>query len=470
MRHHRHDQHDHPPVLGRPIAKLGVLLGCLLTLACTPVRAMPDAGMDGSSGPVPPADLALRWRQTWCEAWQACPAAATTGHLWTSVDACLTATADWFSVDEDLRDVGLGRLRYDDAVAEDCLAHAATTLCQADSLVESYAFTCPGAFTGQLPMGAVCLRDAVCADGQCLHDPHACAPGHCAPRATLGQPCDGGNRCATNLTCSCGGDPSCAKASCQPSAAPGELGAACTSAGCAKGLQCIQSLTSAAGLIGTCTPPGGKEEPCVGSSAFACKAGLVCIPTPGPFAKWLCRPPLAEGATCPTVWTKRPVCQTGLVCTQDAKDLAGSTTPSMPNADATCRPWKHAGEPCTGTTQCAAFDLYCKPGPGGGICSPLPGRGEPCAPLGFQATRCRDGLDCPWPAQVCSDVPPGGPVCGGITCKPGARCLQPGVCVSVSIAGEPCDLATDPAPCGGHLACMEGVCMGMCVRVPGGSP
>ncbi len=222
---------------------------------------------------------------------------------------------------------------------------------------------------GSLAVGASCVSDDQCQNGDCT-------AGSDAP--------DGGGpivcgKCATGSNCAdatCGPDTTCEINSsadggttgmCLP-VTFGDAGAKCNGAQaqCKPGLSCNRA-------VGACSAPGAAGAPCADTSD--CSGSLVCPVAPGSSAS-TCQSAGQAGASC----VVDSDCAVGLGCDLAKRACAAIT-------------WAAAGQPCDGTARCLVGTCPWSPTGPTGACPAVIPDGKPCNP-GDPAATCDTYAEC----------------------------------------------------------------------------
>jgi hypothetical protein len=183
----------------------------------------------------------------------------------------------------------------------------------------------------------------------------------------------------------------------------------------------------------------------------------------------------ASTAECAAGWCDPGECDPALsccagVCTADDPDagvpIDGDCSIDLCVTDAycdetaeppTCRALVELDGAC-GEGQCVE-GLYCRitdPDLGTGVCSQLPGEGEPCDPDYPVCARADNWCD---PADnTCHKLAAVGETCdpAADNCAPYAWCSPDGICEARPGDGEPCE---DWPPCLGDLECVDDTCV-----------
>ena len=183
----------------------------------------------------------------------------------------------------------------------------------------------------------------------------------------------------------------------------------------------------------------------------------------------------ATGEECVTGFCEEGDCDPALSCCigacasaelDDEVPEGGDCTiePCVPEAycdfeavPATCRALAVVDQPCS-EGQCAA-GLYCRitdASLGTGLCSGLPGEGEPCDPDYPVCARADNWCD---PTDdTCRKLAAVGDACDEVVdnCVPYAWCSPDGKCQALPGEGEPCE---DWPPCLGDLECVNDTCV-----------
>jgi hypothetical protein len=253
--------------------------------------------------------------------------------------------------------VGEGRVDYHGEAVAQCIEGVSTASC--DAVLLPY---CSSVFVGAKKTGEACTLDFECVDQQCVVD-GAC-PGACAAPGTLGAACTTENRCQPELSCLTDDDTGAGK--CVKTAAKGET--------CSKSVPC-RGYTFCAG-----------RDPEVPEDTGVCidRAGLYTA---------------KQGEPCEAI--REPMCEAGLVCTTRVE--AGITVGS-------CQPRVASGSACTFSTPDACPDQeYCRitsetgVKPATGSCKPRPGLGEECRYGSFYVAPCGEDQFCNLDTTLCAE-------------------------------------------------------------------
>jgi hypothetical protein len=363
--------------LRRLAALAGVALGCADDTVAVTADAFPNA-----------------YYTTLCASIFRCPQGPWTRHNVGYLEdptTCVDRVSRyaWPDLDDLLRHVRAGSVRFDAAAARACLDRVAATCVQDD---DEMVRVCRPAFVGTLPEGGACWRTEQCAFGLwCDHgakQPRRC-PGVCAPGilpAGLGVP---PSRCASSPQC-----------------VGWQRGTAQCGPGACAGIQ-----------LG---PPGLEGQSCeerIVNGVYLrtqCAAGLACHYN-------VCRRALPAGAACQT--TENP-CAAGLWCGQAPGAMGSTCTPVARFVASTpgvaCDP---SGTPVA-CNPLARLTCNIR-----SVCEPLGDgtAGARCDPSGFLTT-CNDGLRCDIPTSTCVVLAPTGGSCQrDLECRSGA-CVG-GVCL-----------------------------------------
>jgi len=273
--------------------------------------------------------------------------------------------------------VTAGRLSYDGAQAEACVAELQALVTQSicsRALVYSDAPACSTVFTGLAMRNQECLTGADCAAGTCADasfiDPTRClglcdeqeqpscfgtdcADGEycdsmrrqCAPARQVAETCTDVILCDTGLECARG---RCAAPSSVNQGAP-----------CDDSTQCVFGLRCDTDDTFTCVrrenTAGATGAPCTtatlaGTGDAICGPGLVCKVTETQTLEGVCTAPVAAGQPCTGVAIECDgvlcpnECAPGLYC--EGADAAG--------AAGTCAATKPDGQPCSSDAACSS--------------------------------------------------------------------------------------------------------------------
>lgn len=404
-----------------------------------------------SAAPTPETPLPAAPHHPFCTeaapAWCAWRAACEPRMLSAPVADC--AEAERARCDQGMARLGpefdAGRLTWDAAAAERCLAGLQALRCDAPGT------SCAGLLAAAAAPGAACTHPGVPGDllplvayqvdectgpGTC---PYACGA-TCPLPVPLGGSCEvSGSYCVEGASCVAG------SGTARTCLADGGAGSACGGAGqycradhwCATagGVPCPYGTSGC-----TCRPDLAPGDPCTDSNQ--CPEPLRC-------ADGTCRARQgAEGQSCFTL--DRPPCQGELCClVAAAGDLFG-----------TCGPRRAAGEPCLGRGECAD-GLACR---GDGRCGAPAGAGGACVVVtSYQdsAAECAAGLACVAGSCQPKGATLGAP-CAGTGCFGAALlCSYRDVCDPVVGLNASCAMpATCAGPglyCGADLRCHRGV-------------
>ncbi len=303
--------------------------------------------------------------------------------------------------------VASGRLRFDGAVAADCIAALATVKCtqQPETIT-----ACDGVFESTVAEGASCydaearffgIGGSSCANGLCAGDE---CPGHCIPYPELGAPCVFG-QCAPEHACN-------AMDRCEVKKAEGEP---CDGAFCADELACAM----VSGAL-RCTRVAQEGEAC--SETLPCSGPATC-------SSGTCKVRVAVGEGC----YLDEQCPNGTFCSGEGDAR-------------TCRAPGAVGAACTQDKECDPAVAVCSRRDGSaGTCLALPSVGSPCDNSG----RCAPGAWCHHtdsaPNGLCESKGARGADCfdWGIVpttsgCQTSLYCVRDGTCQPAGAMGEPC--------------------------------
>jgi hypothetical protein len=360
----------------------------------------------------------------------------------------------WYRAECDLEAAAVaeGRMTYDRASAEACLAAFAPPSC-----TEPYqggAPACVAAVAPAVPPGGACMRREECLSNETCASLDGTCPGHCSG-VGLGAACDAATGCGPGLWCDTG--------HCAPRKGGGEacdqtqtLGA---SGNCAEDLSCTS---------GFCSYVSAAGESC---AALACDPAL---------------PLYCDGATstCQAIPTAGQECgPSGLCAASLYCDSSGTAPTCLPNptapqpdgqtcaapffcgpssyCDSTliCRPRKPVGTPCSGADQClvpAVCDAAAMPN----VCAPPRVAGSACTPYGTTPSKpCSNGSWChvvSGTTGTCATSPSDGQPCGAIGVGDQADCAT-GYCAFASPGDTvgTCQPVGGPgAPCRGGGECL----------------
>lgn len=269
----------------------------------------PDAGL-------PIEGIEAAYVRAACSSLSRCPGTTETAQLQSLVgglSTCATRIAPLLTdrVNDLVRAIRAGRIRYNGVLAESCLARASLT-CNTDLNLERL---CPDAFTGTLAEGTGCWRTQECVPtAWCDHGSTFSCPGVCRPRLLPGGACTSSSMC---------------------------MAAAPLKALCVEG-RCVS--------LGVGTPVGENQAcgPTQGASAnewlqVNCQANLACFTNLMP--RPLCRRLLSEGTPCEAGDT----CVYGTACVESS----GTTTRSCRRLNVMSR----EGDRCDG----AVGTMLCNP-------------------------------------------------------------------------------------------------------------
>lgn len=280
--------------------------------------------------------------------------------------------------------VGEGRVEYHGEAVAQCIEEVSTASCDATLLPN-----CFGVFVGVKKAGEACTLDFECADQQCVVD-GAC-PGTCAAPGALGAACTTENHCEPELTCltDAAGAGKCVK-----TAANGET--------CSKSVPC-RGYTFCSG-----------RDPEVAEDTGVCvdRASLYTA---------------KQGEPCEAI--REPMCESGLVCTTRVE--AGITVGS-------CQPRVASGGACTFSTPDACPDSeYCRitsevgVKPATGSCKPKPALGEECRYGSFYVAPCGAEQFCNPETTLCAESKHLDEACGSDDECYSNRCSAAGKCVAL---------------------------------------
>lgn len=318
----------------------------------------------------------------------------------------------WYEEDCDrtAASVAAGRMTYDRAAGEACLAaYEASCTEPLFTLAD-----CKAALAPAVVQGGACTRQQECvAPGGCS-SPDSTCPGHCTGFGGQGDACDGAaGPCGPGLWCDAG--------ACAPRRRSGE---ACAG-------NCLENLSCDAGF---CSYVAGPGEAC---GALACDPfqPLACV-------GGTCQHLPAFGEACAGAGQ----CQAGLYCGQ--VDGLCHFVPTAPQAD---------GLPCAPPAFCGPAS-YCDTS----LATPA------CAPRKPLGVACQFSDECQPPNPCDTSGPPSGWSCqpprvAGSPCVPGA-CAQgawchvetgtTGTCVTEADLGQPCGTIG----IGDGTGCLRGYC------------
>jgi len=364
--------------------------------------AGPDPTLDGGAGPTLPAFIEA-YASVLCDHWLDCEP------YWRFADGYLQLIACHPSLNlEFYRDVldgyRRGTVRYDPAVAEDCLAALSSRLIESCVYLDLGAPCLP--YAGTIELGGACLEDVECEPALWCDFDMEC-PGRCVMRPREGDGCS----TAFEALASCG------------------TGL----------LDCI---------VGACRPLGDVSEPC---ADVPCQFDLVCDP-----GTLLCRR-----------WTVGDTCREGIFDCQSDLVCASATDGWVCSEPVGIGDRCDDASPCPRHSTCVGGQCQYIAPPGGlcglgvavcplgfactdAACRPLPVAGQPCVDE-CATGECTDG--------TCSFRPP------GASCDVGQRLLTqcevfctPEGCARFSSLGELCPICEDGLSCrrdsAGRLFCV----------------
>jgi hypothetical protein len=303
--------------------------------------------------------------------------------------------------------VEAGRMTYDRASAEACLAAYAVGGCPGVTYAEprNTLEACALAIAPAVPEGGECITGADCvAPGSCASPDQTC-PGHCVGAGALGATCDDFAQCGRGLWCD-------GTRTCAPRKGSGEP--------CATALECMENLTCD-GV--SCSYVAGEGESC---------ATLVC----DPFQPLYCD---GAGATCLAIPVYGQPCGNGAICAQgyycDPSNSRCYSRPTSPQLE---------GGFCGFEIPCAS-GLWCDDTLGVPVCKARRALGTSCA----NANECLQPGWCDMSgsplAWTCTAPLVAGQPCSpeaGRPCSVGAWCHITagieGTCESERDLGEPC--------------------------------
>lgn len=276
-----------------------LLASLAMTLSCG--TSKPDEGLALEG-------LEAAYIRAACSSLATCPGTPETAQLQALVGGTLTCVARIAPlltdrVNDLVRSIRAGRIRYNGVLAQACLGRISYT-CNTDLNLERL---CPDAFAGTLAEGMGCWRTQECVStAWCDHGTNYSCPGTCRPRL---QP---GGACTTSSMCT----------------ARAPLKALCVEGRCVS--------------LGVGTPVGENQAcgPTQGASETEwlqvnCQTGLACFTSLMP--RPLCRRLLTEGTPCEAGDT----CVRGTACVESA----GTTTRSCRSLNVASR----EGDRCDAT-------------------------------------------------------------------------------------------------------------------------
>lgn len=279
-----------------------------------------------------------------------------------------------------------GKLRFDGALAGQCVARVRNEACDSDDDFSE----CDAIFTGTAKAGEPCsVREECGPAGTCAG---ATCPGSCRPRSEAGGPCTSNEDCVDSAACS---KP---QGTCFERISKGQPCSGLVA--CADGLECV-GLDVSAGKLGACGVSASSSEAPefvkVGEACLPdvagpfCEAGAVCEHTggTGASAKFVCARSYVAGGPCRPAFPDG--CPTGTYCPSSA--AAG------PSGEVVCTPLPALGQPCASSVlgeACPAgaacvLGVCAIPGRLGDACNGLP---EECVSERCSAHVCAAPADC----------------------------------------------------------------------------
>ncbi|HEY6562684.1 MAG TPA: hypothetical protein VI072_35710 [Polyangiaceae bacterium] len=227
-----------------------------------------------------------------------------------------------------------------------------------------------------------------------------------------------GGECASDLDCAgndtyCASDASCPGV-CARQKAEGE--SCSTSAECSSVLYCSTATER-------CTAPAESSEPCGSDADLRCNLGLWCIgATVGSSGRCVStKEAFSARADEPCIYDGNAYCEGDLRCVFDTPSYCAKAVPA-------------ASECTLAFPDMCPKDQYCLPeSPDSyeGICTPVPGAGEPCAATSDNQRLCASGLYCDG-VSCRARVSLGGSCSGDSGCRSGwcidGTCALSGTC------------------------------------------
>lgn len=461
----------------------GGLLLCGAAAFCLSCATAPKA--EGGSGP-----SAADWQAfddafvgAICERVVTCQTTFKKGWQWSQAQSCDALFRSDGGHGDPTAALLAGRQVLNADRAAQCLDTIKALQCgEVEQSITHLPTVCKDVLEPAVPEGGPCVDGDDCVAGYCATDLNAdkTCGGVCMKSLAKGQGCDeggtklcaagqagchvAGQLCAPGLTCA-------ASMTCETPAnptTPATLGQPCEKIGCVSGLHCVSKAGGQDDMV--CAAPAGLGEPC--GSGPPCAKGLLCEDAADPTKPGLqtCVAPHGLGEACDAkarMSTDRPPCKPGLICSPPFGVTKNSPSGSAQWRNGTCMEARKLGQPCEGSGQCVATDLYCKGEAGPGVCSPLPGGGAPCADT--LSLPCAVGAVCvpagnakdPYDG-VCTVIEDGAP-CSGNGCGLALVCNQ-GKCMGQPGHGEACvDNDQGGDNCRKGLRCVDGACAPMCV-------
>ncbi|MCC7538427.1 MAG: hypothetical protein IT379_19540 [Deltaproteobacteria bacterium] len=179
-------------------------------------------------------------------------------------------------LDETLRRIAAGRVRYDGVRARACVAQVATRCGGFES-----EGACRGVFDGTVPLGGACESSEECAgDTYCEHEGTSDGCGVCAARAAIGASCASAS-CTNEVESDCSfesAEPTCVEVRYEGPVGEGSpcgtftTGADRTVIHCATGHGCAESPSGG----GTCVALPEADGPC-GEDGQLCQDDQLCV-------------------------------------------------------------------------------------------------------------------------------------------------------------------------------------------------
>jgi hypothetical protein len=355
------------------LGAIGLLLTTTLAAGCSG-----DSDSGGGASSVPIDDVPALYAAAACKAFESCVGSGVLS-LFLRGESCTERTTAQIADSLPKLKEGIDKktVAYDGTKVKACVAAIEALGC---AVAGEEPAECTAALDGTLAVGSDCSMDAECAGADTYCKTDASCPGKCAPRESVGGPCQRDDDCAAKLSCDKD------KNVCF---APAALGAACGGGGkapdCELGTFCIGSEDQVK-KTGTCKSL---------TDAFAGKEGDACY------------------------FADKPLCAPDLRCIVQGAGVGG--------IDAKCGKPYASGAACQlAIPDACPTDEYCKVPPNqfSGTCTPRPKAGEPCA------------------KQFEEDLCAANTRCDNGTCRPlqalGGQCAYDAVCYSENCAGGNC--------------------------------